>query len=293
MPHRRSSGTRRSTPPATVTVATRQVSSCSPCPTAFNRQAAVRPVGLVRRGDARRGGRARHGPAAQRSSTTASASCFDDDFLTTLGKVVDDNHASLVTNSWSDLEADRDRARTSAAYEQVFLQGAMQGIGFMFSSGDNGDELANSGIKQVDYPASDPYVTAVGGTSDAIGARRPVHLPDRLGQRQVQPQPRRASPGPSTGFLYGAGGGESSLFNQPGYQRGHRSRRPTAAAARCLTSGSTAIPRPGCWSVRRRPSPTARKYGEYRIGGTSLASPLFAGMTALRSQSAGTSRWAS
>ncbi len=33
--------------------------------------------------------------------------------------------------------------------------------------------------------------------------------------------------------------------------------------------------------------PEGVKYGEFRLGGTSLASPLFAGMTALRTQSAG------
>src|SRR6266498_3130680 len=33
----------------------------------------------------------------------ASASCFDSDFLDTLGKVVDDGDAQLVTNSWGDL----------------------------------------------------------------------------------------------------------------------------------------------------------------------------------------------
>ena len=34
----------------------------------------------------------------------ASASCADADFLDTLGKVVDDDQASLVSNSWSDVE---------------------------------------------------------------------------------------------------------------------------------------------------------------------------------------------
>ena len=43
-------------------------------------------------------------------------------------------------------------------------------ISFAFSSGDNGDELANTALRQTDYPTSDPYVTAVGGTSTAIGS---------------------------------------------------------------------------------------------------------------------------
>ncbi len=36
------------------------------------------------------------------------------------------------------------------AYQQVYLQGATQGIAFLFSSGDSGDEVANTGTKQAD-----------------------------------------------------------------------------------------------------------------------------------------------
>ncbi len=98
----------------------------------------------------------------------ASKSCFDDDFLKTLAKVADQNQVSVVTNSWGDLE-ENEAQDTVAEYENIFCQDAMQGISVLFSSGDNGDEVAHSGIKQADYPTSDPYVTSVGGTADAIG----------------------------------------------------------------------------------------------------------------------------
>src|SRR5205807_1393207 len=97
-----------------------------------------------------------------------SASCFDDDFLADLANVVDEDRVQLVSNSWGDLE--QNESDTIPAYENIFLQGALEGISFMYSSGDHGDELASSGIKQADYPTSDPYVTSVGGTSDAINA---------------------------------------------------------------------------------------------------------------------------
>ena len=62
------------------------------------------------------------------------------------------------------------RPRTSrAAYDQVFQLGAVEGIGFYFSSGDNGDDVATTGTKQVDIPANSAWVTAVGGTSLAVG----------------------------------------------------------------------------------------------------------------------------
>ena len=43
-------------------------------------------------------------------------------------------------------------------------------------------------------------------------------------------------------------------------------------------------PTPASWSARPRPSPRACSYDEYRIGGTSLSSPLFAGVMALADQ---------
>ena len=51
----------------------------------------------------------------------------------------------------------------------MLLQAAAQGISVLFSSGDAGDEIANTGTRQAAYPASDPWVTAVGGTSLAVG----------------------------------------------------------------------------------------------------------------------------
>ena len=215
----------------------------------------------------------------------ASASCFDSDFLDTLAKVVDDGDASLVSNSWSDVESN-ESADTVAAYEQVFLQGAMQGISFVFSSGDSGDELANTGLKQVDYPASDPFVTAAGGTTDAIGANGSLAWQSGWGVQKYGLSADGTSWQP-VGFLYGAGGGYSALFNRPAYQDGVV---PTSApAGRAVPDvGLDADPTTGMLVGETQTFPDGVRYGEYRIGGTSLAAPLFAGMTALTVQHAGT-----
>lgn len=211
----------------------------------------------------------------------AASSCFDDDFLTTLGKVVDENKASLVSNSWSDLE-ENESADAVAAYEQVFLQGAMQGISFMFSSGDSGDELAATAIKQVDYPSSDPYVTGVGGTSDAIGADGSL-----IGQTGWGTEKYNLSADGKSwsgiGFTSGAGGGTSNLFNKPSYQNG-----VVAGGARQVPDvGLDADPNTGMLVGETQTFADGAYYDEYRIGGTSLASPLFAGMSALTVQHAG------
>ena len=215
----------------------------------------------------------------------ASRSCTDSDFLDTLDKVVDQNKASIVTNSWGDLEQN-ETTELAAAYEQVFHEGALQGIGFMFSSGDNGDELASTGTKQADYPASDPYVTAVGGTSDAIGAGGKLPVPDRLGHRELHPGPQAAGLGPGRvtsrrrrRHLRPVQAARLPARRRPGRVR----HRPCRAGRRDWTP----TPRPASWSVRRRPSRTGVFYDEFRIGGTSLASPLMAGMTALLQQHVG------
>ena len=210
-----------------------------------------------------------------------AASCLDPDLLDTLGQVVDDNIANLVTNSWGDLDSN-ETTDSIAAYEQIFLQGAVQGISFMFSSGDDGDELASSGVVQTDYPASDPYVTAVGGTADAIGSGRTMLWQTGWGTEKYS----LSSDGTAwdaLGFLYGTGGGQSALFPKPAYQS------KIAGSGRMVPDvGMDADPTTGMLVGQTQLFPHHKvMYGEYRIGGTSLASPLFAGMTALSLQQAG------
>ena len=105
----------------------------------------------------------------------------------------------------------------------------MQGIAFMFSSGDNGDELPNTGLKQADYPASDPYVTAVGGT-----VRR--HRPDRhvRASRPAGAPTSTACPDGTRWIRVGLpvrrGRRHSALFNRPSYQTAScRAARPGRA----------------------------------------------------------------
>ena len=210
-----------------------------------------------------------------------AASCLDSDLLDTLARVVDDNQAQLVTNSWSDVE-ENESADSVAAYEAVFAQGETQGISFMFSSGDNGDEVASTGLRQVDYPASDPYVTAVGGTSTAIGSSGQMLFQTGWGTHKFSLSSSGKSWSP-VGFLYGAGGGSSALFNQPSYQVGIA----PAGARQVPDVGMDADPTTGMLVGETQTFSNGVYYDEYRIGGTSLASPLFAGMTALTLQHSG------
>jgi subtilase family serine protease len=176
-------------------------------------------------------------------------------------------------------------AATVVAYEQIFLQGAMQGISFMFSSGDNGDELANTAIRQTDYPTSDPYVTAVGGTAVGIGGDGNFAFQTGWGTQKYSLNAAQNGWN-SLGFIYGAGGGSSSLFVRPAYQDGVVP-GSNGSGRGVPDVGLDADPTTGMLIGQTQTFPDGVYYSEYRIGGTSLASPLFAGMTALTTQHAG------
>ena len=97
------------------------------------------------------------------------------------------------------------------------------------------------------------------------------------------------------GYLYGAGGGVSDAV--------HRAVLPAGRRAGGVSGGRAvpdvamdADPTTGMLVGQTQSFPDGDKYGEYRIGGTSLASPLFAGHDgpdASRRPPAATAAWAS
>lgn len=212
-----------------------------------------------------------------------AASCQDSDFLATITKVVNQNQVQIVSNSYGEPDSSQSTGAI-VANEAVFMQGALQGISFAFSSGDSGDELANTAIKQSDSSASDPYVTAVGGTSTAIDANASLAFQTGWGTDKFSLSAKNTwTP---AGYLYGAGGGYSTLFNRPAYQNGVVP--ASAPPGRAVPDvAMDADPNTGMLIGETQTFPDGVHYGEYRIGGTSLASPLFAGMTALLIQHAG------
>jgi subtilase family serine protease len=216
-----------------------------------------------------------------------SKSCTDNNLLATLNLVADQNKASIVTNSWGDL-GEGVSAGEAAAYSQFFNQAAMQGISVMFSSGDSGDDVAVTGLRQTDFPADSPLVTAVGGTATAIGPTGSLLWQTGWGTEKYSLSSDGKSwvPISSNPFLYGAGGGYSLLFNRPGYQNGVV---PQGQSGRAVPDVALdADPTTGMLVGQTQRYPSGKAiFSEYRIGGTSVASPLMAGMTALASEHAG------
>ncbi|MCL1870213.1 MAG: S53 family peptidase [Promicromonosporaceae bacterium] len=214
----------------------------------------------------------------------AGKSCFDTDLLDTFSRINDEAKVQIVSNSWGDA-GDATKPSVKAAYEAAFLQGAVEGISYLFSSGDNGDDATVLGTPQTDYPASDPYVTAVGGTSTEITAPGVIHA--ETGWQTSKDSLADGAWSLAAAFLYGGGGGYSSNIAEPDYQ---------VAAGIVSPNGGRAVPdvsmdgdpNTGMLVGQTQTFPDGVKYDSYRIGGTSLASPLFAGMTALKIQASKT-----
>ncbi len=223
-----------------------------------------------------------------------AASCNDNDLLDSLSTVVDGRLASIVTNSWGDVEANQ-TPDLAAAYDQVFQTGAVEGIGFYFSSGDDGDDVISGGVKDINTPANSDWVTSVGGTSLAVGKNNTYLWETGWGTEKsvlsADGKTWTGFPGP---FTSGAGGGTSKTYAQPYYQRG------IVPDSLALANGGTAKMRvePDISAIADPntgflvgetmtfPDGTA-KYNEYRLGGTSLASPVIAGVQALAEQARG------
>jgi kumamolisin len=87
----------------------------------------------------------------------------------TWSAIISQDTASVVSTSYGLCEPDN-AGGTLTAEDSLFLQAAAQGQTIVAASGDSGSEdcypsgTADTSL-QVDYPASDPYVTAVGGTT--------------------------------------------------------------------------------------------------------------------------------
>jgi subtilase family serine protease len=210
--------------------------------------------------------------------------------------------ANIVTNSWG-LPFDLASPGQGSRDERMFMTAAAQGIGLNFSSGDNGDEEARVGYRTVDFPASSPWVNAVGGTSLFLGSDDAYDTETGWGTTLLRLGTCAASSttvdgqkhcdGPydqanrlDEGFQGGAGGGLSYFYNAQPWQSAAIG---SDTAAGFGTVGThRAVPDismladpytgMGVWITDLSLGDTAPEVETY--GGTSLASPLFAGIMA-------------
>jgi subtilase family serine protease len=217
--------------------------------------------------------------------------CNDESLITAMNKIVDGRLAQIVSNSYGDFGEDVPRGIVRA-WNDTFRQASIEGIGVYFSSGDSGDEIANIGTRATDFPASDPLVTSVGGTSLGVGQSNNYLFETGWGTSTSTLTNGDWAPAPPGDYLYGGGGGTSQLFAEPGYQKGvvpgriarYFGGRPGRAVPDVAAVGD---PQTGMLVGQTQTFPDGTRYGEYRIGGTSLSSPIFAGIMALADQAGG------
>ena len=212
-----------------------------------------------------------------------------------LNHIVDNHLADLVTNSYG-WTGEALPPGFIKPQEDTFIQAAAEGIGMYFSSGDSGDETGGSGDPSVaspDWPASSPFVTAVGGTSLAVGASND-YLFETGWQTGKATLNTKNDTWNTPKYLYGAGGGTSRIFPEPPYQAGVVPNSMATANGdrpqpmRVVPDvAMLADPNTGMLIGQTQTFSDGTYYDEYRIGGTSLASPLMAGVMALAQQRAG------
>jgi subtilase family serine protease len=160
-----------------------------------------------------------------------------------------------------------------------------------------------------DYPSSSPYQTSVGGTSlqvNQAGERtgelgwstsKSILCTAELAAAGGCPKGKVGQYVPKApgAYLYGSGGGTSYQYAEPLYQEGvvpsvlaERNSKITGIRNRVEPDISMdADPTTGMLVGETQAFPDGTYYDQYRIGGTSLSSPLLAGVMALADQAAG------
>jgi subtilase family serine protease len=226
--------------------------------------------------------------------------------------VVEENVADIVSSSFGGPEGQYTAAYQNGqdftgilrSEDSLFKQGNAQGITFVASSGDAGGLglpplsyftappqkpafVVGSFQAGVDFPASSPNVTAVGG-GNLVTTFDPPSFASNYVSESAFAQPEKPSDPFGLGNLvsggyFGAGGGKSVVFGKPGYQR----LIPTHSSTRAVPDIAMLVGGKG-----QTDSSALEAFGGqlYGVIGTSVAAPEFAGVLALKEELLGGSR---
>src|SRR5262249_29631133 len=159
-------------------------------------------------------------------------------------KAVNENQADTISVSWGEFEwfdtlsrvhAHRSNVVDLKAFNQIFMQAAAQGQTLVASQGDEGSYEANRALPVPDYsalisvgaPASSPYSLSAGGTTLPVtmtfSTGDVVTIPTEQAWGWSYLTPVCASLGydPVSCGIWGVGGGGgvSSFFPMPNYQK--------------------------------------------------------------------------
>src|SRR2546421_363949 len=192
----------------------------------------------------------------------------------TYNRIVTDNKAQVVSTSWGLCETSSGVPELQTL-DTIFKQGAAQGISFFAASGDSGAYDCSDTNLAVDSPASDPYITGVGGTNLKLNS-------GAYGSESVWSNPGGIQRGPKGA---GGGGGISNTFKLPSWQTGPGVHNQYSNGFREVPDVTAdADPATGYAMYCTVTNAGCPSTGWIRLGGTSAAPPLWAGSTALINQ---------
>ncbi len=195
-----------------------------------------------------------------------SITSFPQAYANILNQIAQENRVQVASASWGGEESWFTKDEI-LAIDQAIQRLAAEGITLAAASGDCGafddgtfDKLS------VDFPAADPYTLAVGGTLLAT---------DTQGKRTEEPVWVDPNPDKSRcRNTWGTGGGLSTLFNQPDWQKGN-------GVQNQYSNGKRQIPDVAAIAL----NVPLYLFGKwYRSGGTSLSAPVWAAGIALVNQ---------
>lgn len=216
--------------------------------------------------------------------------------------VVDHHLANVISQSFASAEDAFGSPQSLLNLRHAFIAAANSGVSVLGSSGDGG--TANNEktpvhfggsllpFPTVEWPASDPLVTGVGGTYLCTNPTAGTFDPRAI--YAGPPAKCRGNPGAlEVGWTF-SGGGFSHVFARPGYQNalpagstaigGMRGVPDVALQASAGTGALVfiSLPPDGLGGLRCGSAPCST--GWYDIGGTSLSCPQWAGLVAIADQ---------
>ena len=190
----------------------------------------------------------------------------DAGILAAFTQIADDNLAKEVSTSWG-LPEDETASAMFPSENAIFQQMASQGQSLYAASGDSG-AYGDTQTLTVSDPASQPYVTGVGGTTLNVFTPGGPY-----GAEAAWGDPTTATPNQPKGS--GGGGGISTIWSLPDYQAGvaglgsETQRNVPDISLDSNPNTGYSIFYGGGWTI---------------FGGTSCAAPLWAAFTALVNQ---------
>ncbi|HEY4357610.1 MAG TPA: protease pro-enzyme activation domain-containing protein [Acidobacteriaceae bacterium] len=212
-----------------------------------------------------------------------------------LTEAVDNNLAPIISISYGDCESDLGVSNL-AFYSQLLQQASVQGITITAASGDSGatdcdyNSAVAAGGLAVDFPASSPLVTAVGGTEFNEGTGTYWSSTNGANSGSALSYiPEVVWNDDNSGGLYSSGGGSSLYFSKPVWQTGSGVPADSSRDVPDVALNASPAHDPylicisgSCTSGYRNSAGTLQV-----VGGTSAGAPTFAGLLALVEQKTG------